>query len=286
MSGAAPATVTESDARCCKAACDTRAVCFDHDAVPPDLPAGLRRAPLAGGAPGERLVLASADGTAFSGFVALADGGAAAAGVVVVSDVRGHYPFYERLCDRFAEAGHPAITFDPFGRTAGLGPRDDDFDFWPEVGRTTPAGVQADIAACAAELVARAGERPVVVVGFCFGGLQTFLAATSAELEPILSGAVGFYGALDGERLGAPSPKDSADGSRIPVLGLFGGADEGIGEEQREAFRRGLEVSGVEHELVVYPGAPHSFFDRKAEEFTEASADAWRRTLSFLDARG
>lgn len=256
-------------------------MCFDHDASPPELPADLRRPPLAGGAPGERIELTSADGTAFSGFVAAREG--EGAGVVVIPDVRGHYPFYEQVCDRFAEAGHPAITFDPFGRTAGLGPRDDDFDFWPEVTQTTPEGVQADVAACVAELVARSGERPVVTVGFCFGGLQSFLAATRPELG--LAGAVGFYGALDGTRLGQPSPKDVAGTTTVPVLGLFGGADDAIPEDQRAAFAAGLAESGVEHDIVVYPGAPHSFFDRKAEEFAEASEDAWRRTLAFLAAR-
>ncbi len=199
--------------------------------------------------------------------------------------MRGHYPFYEQLCDRFAEAGHPAITFDPFGRTAGLGPRDDDFDFWPEVAKTTPEGVQADVAASATELVRRAGTRHVVVVGFCFGGLQAFLAATSAELWGVVAGAIGFYGALDGTRLGAPSPKEASGNARMPVLGLFGGADDGIPEEHRAEFAAGLEAAGVEHEVVVYPGAPHSFFDRKAEEHAEASEDAWRRTLAFLAAR-
>ena len=260
-------------------------MCFDHDAVPPELPADLRRPPLGGGAPGERIELTSADGTALSAFVAERDDTVGHAGVVVIPDVRGHYPFYEQLCDRFAEAGHPAITFDPFGRTAGLGPRDDEFDYWPEVLATTPEGVQTDVAACAAELVARTGERPVVAVGFCFGGLQAFLAATSAELEGVLAGVVGFYGALAGTRLEAPSPKDASSASVMPVLGLFGGADGGIPEEQRDAFARGLDAARVEHEVVVYPGAPHSFFDREAEQFAEASEDAWRRTLAFLAAR-
>lgn len=260
-------------------------MCFDHDAVPPELPADLRRAPLGGGAPGERIDLASADGTAFTGFVAQPDDAGERAGVVIIPDVRGHYPFYERLADSFADAGHPAITFDPFGRTAGPGPRDDDFDYMPHVRETTPEGVQADIAASAAELVARADERPVVVIGFCFGGMEAFLAARSPALEGVLAGAVGFYGALDGSRLGAPSPKDESGGTRIPVLGLFGGADEGIPEEHRTAFAAGLEASGVEHEIVVFPGAPHSFFDRKAEQFADASEDAWRRTLGFLAAR-
>ena len=46
------------------------------------------------------------------------------------------------------------------------------------------------------------------------------------------------------------------------------------------------DTAGVEHELVVYDGAPHSFFDRKQAEFADASDDAWRRVLAFVDAHG
>jgi carboxymethylenebutenolidase len=49
-----------------------------------------------------------------------------------------------------------------------------------------------------------------------------------------------------------------------------------------EAFERALSDAGVEHELVTYQGAPHSFFDRRYEEFAGASEDAWRRVLDFL----
>ena len=45
-------------------------------------------------------------------------------------------------------------------------------------------------------------------------------------------------------------------------------------------------MAGVEHEIVVYDGAPHSFFDRKQEEFAEASDDAWNRTLRFIERLG
>jgi carboxymethylenebutenolidase len=34
---------------------------------------------------------------------------------------------------------------------------------------------------------------------------------------------------------------------------------------------------------VIYPGAPHSFFDRTAAEHQEASSDAWRQILAFVD---
>jgi carboxymethylenebutenolidase len=62
----------------------------------------------------------------------------------------------------------------------------------------------------------------------------------------------------------------------------MGGADQGIPVEDVDDFDRALEAAGVEHELVVYPGAPHSFFDRKQEQFADASEDAWKRTLEFI----
>ncbi len=63
----------------------------------------------------------------------------------------------------------------------------------------------------------------------------------------------------------------------------MGGADEGIPVEDVRAFERALEEAGVAHEIVVYDGAPHSFFDRKFEEFADSSADAWRRTVAFVE---
>jgi carboxymethylenebutenolidase len=63
----------------------------------------------------------------------------------------------------------------------------------------------------------------------------------------------------------------------------MGGDDPGIPVEDAEAFDQALSAAGVEHEIVIYPGAPHSFFDRKQEEFAEASEDAWKRVLGFLE---
>ena len=123
---------------------------------------------------------------------------------------------------------------------------------------------------------------PVVLVGFCFGGTQAYLAAASGE--PAVDGVIAFYGSLDGARVGVPSPRDHAEEMRGPLLGLFGGADQAIPLDQVEAFDAALSRAGAEHEVVVYPGAPHSFFDRKQAEHAEACADAWRRVLGFLQA--
>jgi carboxymethylenebutenolidase len=257
-------------------------MCFDFDALPPHLPADLALRPISGGAAAETLELTSADGTRFSAALAVAPDAREPA-VVILPDVRGLYRFYVDLAERFAQAGHTAIAIDYFGRTAGLGARDDDFDYMEHVQQTRVEGVQADTAAAIDALRERAGASRVAAVGFCFGGTHSFLAAQNAELP--LDGVVGFYGSL-GQRPNRPSPIGTAADTRCPVLGLFGGADENIPPDQVQEFDDALDASGVEHELVSYPGAPHSFFDRKQEQYANASADAWRRVLGFLKRIG
>src|SRR5690242_17101800 len=105
-------------------------MCFDFDSRPPELPSDLVGPPIAGGAAAELLTLESADGTEFSAAVAEAPGDAGV-GVVILPDVRGLYRFYIELAERLTEAGHGAIAIDYYARTAGLGPRDDDFDYGP-----------------------------------------------------------------------------------------------------------------------------------------------------------
>ena len=87
---------------------------------------------------------------------------------------------------------------------------------------------------------------------------------------------------LDGERNGAPGPTQRAAEFEAPILALQAGDDDNILPEHNAAFEAALEAAGVEHELVVYDGAPHSFFDRRYDEFADASADAWERVLAFI----
>jgi carboxymethylenebutenolidase len=256
-------------------------MCFDFDSRPPDLPADLVLPAMAGGAAAELLELTSADGTRFSAALAEAPDGAARA-VVILPDVRGLYRFYVELAERFAQAGHHAIAIDYFGRTAGTGERDNEWDYMPHVIQTRVAQVQADAGAALQALRERTGATAAATVGFCFGGSQSFAAGATAELG--LDRVVGFYGRLVPQREGAPTPIDLAPQIRCPVLGLFGGADEAIPPEHIEAFERALQDGGVEHEIHVYPGAPHSFFDRKFDEHAEACEDAWRRVLGFVAA--
>ena len=257
-------------------------MCFEFDALPPDLPADLALPPLAGGAAAEVAELTSADGTRFSAALAPVEGDGAA--VVILPDVRGLYRFYIELAERFAQAGHPAVAIDYFGRTAGLGPRGEDFDYLPEVMQTRPTQIRDDANAALAALAERSGERPAVAVGFCFGGTQAFLANASSRMD--LAGVVGFYGGLDTTRWGIKSPAEVAPEMKAPVLGLFGGDDQSITADHVASFEQALGDAGVEHEIVTYPGAPHSFFDRKQDEHADACEDAWRRVLGFLGRVG
>jgi carboxymethylenebutenolidase len=256
-------------------------MCFDFDALPPELPADLALRPAAGGAAAEPVELTSADGTRFSAALAIASDDKQPA-VVILPDVRGLYRFYVELAERFAQAGHSAVAIDYFGRTARAGERGEDFEYMPHVGQTRTETVQADAAAAIGLIRERTGTTSVVSVGFCFGGTHSFLAAQSPDLA--LDGAIGFYGNLADRPIRA-SPIPTAGATRCPVLGLFGGADASIPADQIAAYDAALTAAGVEHELVTYPGAPHSFFDRSYEEHADACEDAWRRVVAFLDAR-
>jgi len=251
-------------------------MCFAFDASPPDLPADI--APIAGGAGAELLELESADGTRFSAALAESPEPRGRA-VVILPDVRGLYPFYSELAERFAAAGHHAIALDYFGRTAGPEKRDDDFEYMPHVEQTTDDGVQADTRG-AVEHLRGLGIEPVFTVGFCFGGRASWVAAASGHG---LAGAVGFYGSPTRER-GGPSVVQRAAQVEAPILALQAGDDQNITTDDNAELDRALNDAGVEHEVVTYDGAPHSFFDRKQEAFADASDDAWRRTLAFVDS--
>jgi carboxymethylenebutenolidase len=238
---------------------------------------------MAGGAgvQSRRLTLQARDGNRFSAFSAVTDR-TDAPGIVVMPDVRGLHPFYEDLATRFAEAGVHAVAMDYFGRTAGAGPRGDEFDHAPHVEQTSPEGIAADVAAAAAFVRSAegGGAASVFTVGFCFGGRNSMNQAGEGH---DLAGVIGFYGGLrPRDQDDRHTPILRAPTYAAPVLALFGGADPSIPHGLVEEFRRALEGAGVEHEIVVYEDAPHSFFDRAFEQYRDECDDAWRRVLAFI----
>jgi carboxymethylenebutenolidase len=248
-------------------------MCFDTESRPP-IPA------IAGGAVDAAAIeLEAADGNRFAAYLARADN-PTGAGIVILPDVRGLHAYFEELALRFAEHGVDAIAIDYFGRTAGIGDRGDDFPFSDHVPKTTYAGLRADIEAAAAHLRETAGVTSLFTTGFCMGGRTAFL---TAGFGLGLAGVIGFYGWPTGAaRNDTPAPADVADTLEGPILSIFGGADQGIGPEVRAAWERALAEANVDHQTIVFDGAPHSFFDRKADEFSEQSSAAWDATLAFV----
>lgn len=247
-------------------------MCFGPEAEPPAPP---RSGLLAGS---ERITLQAGDGAAPAATVArtAADD---APGVVLLPDIRGLQPYYERLAEAFAGAGVHAVALDFYSRTAGTAYRDADFDQAPHRAAVTDAHLTAD-AAAGADALRSAGVERSYAVGFCFGGRAAFLQAS----EPGWPGVVGFYGWPTRTGPEGRSPVGDARAGRVrcPVLALYGGADPKIGPDQHAAYDEALAAAGVAHETVVYPGAPHGFFDRHMRDHAAACEDAWRRVLTFV----
>lgn len=245
-------------------------MCYDSNARPP-FPAERR-----GDAHGEDLVLTAADGNRFAAYAARPENPIGAQ-LILYPDVRGLHQFYKDLALLFAEAGVSTLAIDYFGRTAGLTTRDDSFEFWPHVQQMQVAGFQADVDAALAST--RATGLPTFTLGFCMGGSLSLLTGTR---DLGLAGVIGFYPGLTRAMGGNPTVLDAAASIKVPVLGLFGGADEGIPANEVQTLDETLEKVAVEHEIEIYPGATHSFFDRRWTEFADASADAWVRILRFI----
>jgi carboxymethylenebutenolidase len=200
---------------------------------------------------------------------------------VIIPDVRGLHRYYERLAEHLADAGVHAIAIDPYGRTAGAEHRDDDFDYGPHRAAVRDAGLRADVRA-AAEFLRNHGATRALSMGFCFGGRASLMQASQEGID----GVIAFYGPPTQHQEGGVSPlQEAQEGAvRAPVLGLYGGADRGIPVADVEAYDRALDEAGVEHRIVVYPEAPHSFFDRTMSEHAEICRDAWAAVLGFIDS--
>lgn len=253
---------------------DCGTVCYDHDARPPAPPR------VTGSASGNDLVLAASDGSRFAAYLATPEHPTGAR-AVMLPDARGLSAFYRDLAVHFAETGTAVLAIDYFGRTAGSQARSEDFDSGPHLAELRRETLLRDVGAAVGYLEAH-GTGPTFVVGFCMGGGTALHAATTGLR---LAGVVCFYG-WTGELGKDPAlPQDFAAGIRCPVLGLFGDADQAIPVAVPRALDECMKRAGVPHEIVIYPGEPHGFFElhQMGEAGHQSAAtDAWRRSLDFL----
>ncbi|EFC85258.1 dienelactone hydrolase family protein [Frankia sp. EUN1f] len=209
-------------------------------------------------------------------------------GIVVIQDARGITPYLLSVCDELADAGYLAIAPHLYHRDgiAEVDPTDGWAGAIPQMGTLTGDGIHADVDDCLAHL-SDAGLDPsqTAVIGFCMGGT---VALATASRRP-LAAAVSFYGGSVSASAwpGVPPLLDIAPALMGPWLGLYGEEDALIPLADINELRVAAARSGQPTELVSYPGAGHAFHshDRPAVHRPEAAADAWRRTVKFLEQR-
>ena len=233
---------------------------------------------------GERTV-AAGDGAALREFVAQPATGFRHGAVLIIHDIWGYTDFYRDLARRITGHGHAAALVDFFARQGDL----PESMLAPERTGVEPAAMAravqraqqlsderflADMQTAVDDLHAR-GAAEVACWGFCMGGR---LAYVSAARVRGLAGAVAYYGHLQAEP-GRLSPLPLAGEIRVPILGIFGGADPGIPADQIAAFQAALKT---DKEIVTYPGAPHGFLRYGATEHKGAIDDALQRTYRFF----
>lgn len=237
-------------------------MCHTDDSRPPAAPGAV---PSAADGP---LELRAADGTRILAHEAR-PATPSGVGIVVMPDVRGLHEFYRQLAVRFAETGAEAVAIDYFGRTAEDDDRSESFAFMPHVEQVTPEAVAADVAAATARLREQGATR-LFTVGFCMGGGLSWRQSADT---PDLAGCIGFYGRTS-------LVDDAVEAMAAPLLMLVAGADAHLPVSDAEALATAAGRQ-VPVELVVFDGAPHSFFDRTFAEHEAACARAWDEILRF-----
>ena len=212
--------------------------------------------------------------------------------VIVVSEIFGVHDYIKDVCRRLAKAGYAAVAPAFFVRVEDPAPLSDMGRIMQIVGAAGYEQVMGDIAATldwtSQQLWAKDGK--VGITGFCWGGKVVWQAAARFA---VVGAGVAWYGRLapapDATPVqiasGQPWPVDLADDLKAPVLGLYGGQDQGIPQASVERMRQALTRAGQTHsEIVVYPDAPHGFHADYRASYVEADAqDGWRRMLAIFD---
>jgi carboxymethylenebutenolidase len=222
------------------------------------------------------IVLTSADGSRFGAYLAEA-AEPSGARLVLLPDVGGMRSPFRELARRFTRTGADVLVIDYYGRTLGPAARGEEYD--SKINESFDRElVLADVAAAVAHL-RQIGDGPVYAGGFCIGGASALYAGT-ADLG--LSGVIGICPYVGPMGVSPALPEDFGSRIRVPVLGLFGGADTEVPSTVHKNLEKHLTVP---HEIVVFPGQPHGFiewdcFGRAGH--AEAAAEAWTRIAAFL----
>ncbi len=209
--------------------------------------------------------------------------------VLVVQEIFGVHEHIRDVCRRFAKQGYLAIAPELYARQGSVAEISDIQEIVSKVVSKVPdAQVMSDLDATVAwaEKNARGDGKRVGITGFCWGGRIVWLYAAHSTT---VKAGVAWYGRLTGAKsdLQPSHPIDAVANLHAPVLGLYGGADQGIPLGDVEAMRAALKTAGKPGEIVVYPDAPHGFHaDYRPSYRAEPAHDGWRRLLEWFRKNG
>lgn len=204
--------------------------------------------------------------------------------VLVVQEIFGVHEHIKDVCRRFAKLGYLAIAPELYARQGDVASLDSIDAIRPIVAKVPDVQVMSDLDACV-EFAQDSGKGDVTklnITGFCWGGRIVWLYAAHSKQ---LKAGVAWYGRLEGDKteLQPLHAIDVAGKLNAPVLGLYGGKDQGIPLASVERMRTALANSKVPAQIVVYPEAPHGFHADYRPSYKEDDAkDGWQRTLAWF----
>ena len=221
------------------------------------------------------------------GYRAMPAEGGPFATILVVQEVFGVHEHIKDICRRLAKLGYFAVAPALFAREGDVSQLSMD-EVMKVMGKVPEPQVATDLDATAA-WAAGTGKADIArlgITGFCWGGRQVWLYAAH---NPKLKAAVAWYGVLQRPK-SERTPRDPIDliaKIDVPVLGLYGGADQGIPMAQIQALEDAIKTAGKPCEIVVYPDTPHGFnADYRPSYRPEQAKDAWQRMQAWFKQHG
>jgi carboxymethylenebutenolidase len=204
------------------------------------------------------------------GYLAMPDAPGPHPGVVVIHEAYGLNENIKDITGRFADQGYAALAVDLFtGRNRAVCMAR--YMSGMLAGSVNRYGI-TDLKAALTHLAGLAEVDPerIGAIGFCMGGSFAIAwACTDDRLKAIAP----FYGAN-------PRPLEAV-ARACPVVGSYPEKDFSAGAGR--ALNQALESHGIAHDIKVYPGARHSFFDDRGRAYDKpAAADSWTRVLGFF----
>jgi carboxymethylenebutenolidase len=208
--------------------------------------------------------------------------------VLDVQEIFGVHDHIKDICRRFAKLGYFAIAPELYARQGDVSKLEAIPEIIKIVQKVPDAQVMSDLDAAAAysKGTGKADVAKFGITGYCWGGRIVWLYSAH---NPNVKAGVAWYGRLAGQpdELHPKHPVDVAASLNAPVLGLYGGADQGIPVSTVEQMRDALKKANKPGEIVVYPDTPHAFFaDYRQSYRKEQAEDGWKRLQAWFKQNG